>query len=179
MKRCALFVLAIAVLLSGLCAVDDNNSVQMTMTFNTEALRRPEYKVEFTESKITSEGFGNSSTTAILEADYSTQTFKPYDLFLSYYLRDNTKVAIYLDLNSDLTSAAGSLAYKVTFKEDGRSVSSNSADKSLQIKTVEAATSVGQEHCESLPFTIYVDSFASLPSTTLSSSMTVRVQSEV
>ena len=179
MKRCALLVIAIAVLLSGLCAVDDNNSVQMTMTFNTEALRRPEYKVGFTESKITSEWIGNSSTTAILEADYSTQTFKPYDLFLSYYLRDNTKVAIYLDLNNDLTSAAGSLAYKVTFKEDGRSVSSNSADKSLMIKIVEAATKVGEEHCESLPFTIYVDSFASLPSTTLSSSMTVRVQSEV
>ena len=179
MKRCALIVIAIAVLLSGLCAVDDNNSVQMTMTFNTVGLKRPEYKVEFTESKITSEGFGNSSTTAILEADYSTQTFKPYDLFLSYYLRDNVKVAIYLDLNSDLTSAAGSLAYQVTFKDDGHSVSSNGTNNSLMIKTVEAATKVGEEHCESLPFTIYVDSFASLPSTTLTSSMTVRVQAEV
>lgn len=177
MKRCALIVLAIAVLLSGLCAVDDN-SVQMTMTFDASKLKRPEYKVGFTTSSITSDAFKNSDK-AEFEADYSTQTFKPYDLFLSYYLRDNTKVAIYLDLNSDLTSAAGSLAYKVTFKEDGRSVSSNSADKSLMIKIVEAATKVGEEHCESLPFTIYVDSFASLPSTTLSSSMTVRVQSEV
>lgn len=178
MKRCALFVIAIAVLLSGLCAVDDNNSVQMTMTFDASKLKRPEYKVGFTKSEITSEGFSNS-TTATLVADYSTQTFKPYDLFLSYYLRDNAAVAIYLDLNSNLTSDDGSsLAYIVTFN-DGHSVSSNGANKSLKIASVPAATSVGQFTMGSLPFTIYVDSFASLPSTTLTSTMTVRVQSEV
>lgn len=181
MKRCALIVIAIAVLLSGLCAVNDNNSVQMTMTFNTVELMRPEYKVGFTTSSITPDTFKNSDK-AEFKADYSTQKFEPLNLFLSYYLRDNTKVAIYLELDGNLKSpdGVGELKYKVTFSDSTIGyVFSDSADKSLKIKTVEAATSVGQEHCESLPFTIYVDSFASLPSTTLSSSMTVRVQSEV
>lgn len=180
MKRCALIVIAIAVLLSGLCAVDDN-SVQMTMTFNTVGLMRPEYKVGFTTSSITSNAFKNSDK-AEFKADYSTQTFKPYsDLYLSYYLRDNDKVTIYLELDGNLKSpdGVGELKYKVTFSDSTIGyVSSDSADKSLKIKTVEAATKVGQERYASLPFTIYVDSFASLPSTTLSSSMTVRVQSE-
>ena len=177
MNICALFVLAIAVLLSGLCAVDDN-SVQMTMTFNTVDLIRPEYIVGFTTSSITSNTFENSDK-AEFKADYSTQKFEPLNLFLSYYLRDNAAVAIYLDLNSNLTSDDGSsLAYIVTFN-DGHSVSSNGANKSLKIASVPAATSVGQFTMGSLPFTIYVDSFASLPSTTLTSTMTVRVQSEV
>lgn len=183
MKRCALIVIAIAVLLSGLCAVDDNNSVQMTMTFNTVELMRPEYKVGFTKSEITSEWFGNSSTTAILEADYSTQKFEPLNLFLSYYLRDNTKVAIYLELDGNLksTDAVGELKYKVTFTDSTIGyVSSDGTNNPLKIASVPAATSVGQVTKGSLPFTIEViDSFASLPSTTLSSSMTVRVQSEV
>lgn len=180
MKRCALFVMAIAVLLSGLCAVDDNNSVQMTMTFNTVGLMRPKYEVGFTKSEITSEGFSNSDT-ATLVADYSTQKFEPYDLFLSYYLRDNDKVAIYLELDGNLksTDGVGELKYKVTFSDSTIGyVSSDGTNNPLKIASVPAATSVGQVRYASLPFTIHVDSFASLPSTTLSSSMTVRVQSE-
>ena len=182
MKRCALFVLAIAVLLSGLCAVDDN-SVQMTMTFDASKLKHPEYKVGFTESVITSEGFDNSLT-ATLVADYSTQTFEPYNgLYLSYYLRDNDKVAIYLELDGNLksTDAAEGLSYEVRFTGSSiGSVSSDGTNNPLKIASVPAATKVGQVTKGSLPFTIKViDSFASLPSTTLSSSMTVRVQSEV
>ena len=183
MKRCALIVIAIVVLLSGLCAVDDNNSVQMTMTFDASKLKRIKYEVGFTEFEITSEGFSNSpSPTATLVADYSTQTFKPYDLFLSYYLRDNTKVAIYLELDGNLksTDAVGELKYKVTFTDSTIGyVSSDGTHNPLKIASVPAATKVGQVTKGSLPFTIEViDSFASLPSTTLSSSMTVRVQSE-
>lgn len=182
MKRCALFVIAIAVLLSGLCAVDDN-SVQMTMTFNTVDLMRPEYKVGFTTSSITSDAFKNSDK-AEFKADYSTQKFEPYTgLYLSYYLRDNDKVAIYLELDGNLKSpdGVGELKYKVTFTDSTIGyVSSDGTHNPLKIASVPAATKVGQVTKGSLPFTIEViDSFASLPSTTLSSSMTVRVQSEV
>ena len=185
MKRSSIIFLCFALLLSSLysSAASKTDSAKMNMVYDLSNLRRPSYEVGFTDYEISASGAIDRTASIDFVADLSTLKFKPYSgLYLSYYFKENDKVGIYLELNGNLVSSDSSdeLIYKVSFKDSELGEIYSNSDDAFKVRDVSATSRVGDINYGSIAFDIeVVDSFSKIYSNNLSSSMTIRVMSEV
>ena len=103
-------------------------------------------------------------------------------LYISYKFKENTKVALYLELEGNLKDKLDktSLKYKVSFNNGTeQSLESADAQTSIGVKTFEDKAKVGSVEFGSIPLIISaVDTFEDAVTRKLSSTMKLIVRSE-
>ncbi len=165
-------------------------AAHMTVRLDLSEKRDAQYAVAFTSGKIAdySDDIANIKDISLVP-NISTMKFNDYGgestenpLYISYKFKENTKVALYLEIEGNLKdkAAKASLKYKVSFN-NGTEQSLESADSqtSISVKTFEDKAKVGAVEVGSIPLTISaVDTFEYAVTKKLSSTMKLIVRSE-
>ena len=166
------------------------SAASMTVRLDLSEKRDAQYAVAFTSDTITnySDEITNIADISLVP-NISTMKFNDYGgesvdnpLYISYKFKENTKVALYLEIEGNLKdkAAKASLKYKVSFN-NGTVQTLESADSqtSISVKTFEDKAKVGAVEVGSIPLTISaVDTFEYAVTKELSSTMKLIVRSE-
>ncbi len=163
-------------------------AASMTVRLDLSTKRDSEYAVAFTSNKISSYNDTMTNLDEItLTPDTTTMKFKDYggtdnNLYISYKFKENTAVALFLEVESSLKDADNKASVKYAALFDNGSVQrleSDDAQTSIKVKDFEDKAVVGSTEVGSIPLTISaIDTFESAVTRKLSSTMKLIVRSE-
>lgn len=162
-------------------------AASMTVRLDLSTKRASEYAVAFTSNKISSYSDELTNVNTItLAPDTTTMKFKDYGgddkLYISYKFKENTAVALFLEVESSLKDADNKASVKYAALFDNGSVQrleSDDAQTSIKVKDFEDKAVVGSTEVGSIPLTISaIDTFESAVTRKLSSTMKLIVRSE-
>ena len=163
-------------------------AASMTVRLDLSKKRASEYAVAFTSNKISSYSDEMANLDEItLTPDTTTMKFKDYggtdnNLYISYKFKENTAVALFLEVESSLKDAGNKASVKYAALFDNGTVQrleSDDAQTSIKVKNFDDKAVVGSTEVGSIPLTISaIDTFESAVTRKLSSTMKLIVRSE-